>query len=80
MYDVWSVYKCNKCKKCILHLYIKQIMLGIVKGGNKMKVYINNVLATAEDWNYLYVLISQNKQRIVSIHYADKGVMITTEE
>ena len=55
-------------------------MLSIVKGGNKMKVYINNVLATAEDWNYLYVLISQNKQRIVSIHYTDKGVMITTEE
>ena len=55
-------------------------MLGIVKGGNKMKVYINNVLATAEDWNYLYVRISQNRQRIVSIDYADKGVMITTEE
>ena len=80
MYDVWSVYKYNKYKKCILHLYTKQIMLSIVKGGNKMKVYINNVLATIEDWNYLFVLISQNKQRIVSIHDADKGVMITTEE
>ncbi len=55
-------------------------MLGIVEGGNDVKVYINNVLATAEDWNYLFVLISQNRQRIVSIHYADKGVMITTEE
>lgn len=45
-----------------------------------MNIYINNVLATAEDWNYLYVLISQNRQRIVSIHYAKKGIMITTEE
>lgn len=54
-------------------------MLGIVKGGNKINIYINNVLAAVEDWNYLYVLISQNRQRIVSIHYADKGVMITTE-
>lgn len=45
-----------------------------------MNIYINNVLAAVEDWNYLYVLISQNRQRIVSIHYADKGVMITTEE
>lgn len=65
----------------VYYTYIQnRLYNSIIEGGNEMKVYINNVLATAKDWNYLFVLISQNKQRIVSIHYADKGVMITTEE
>lgn len=65
----------------VYYTYIQnRLCNSIIKGGKGMKVYINNVLATAEDWNYLFVLISQNRQRIVSIHYADKGVMITTEE
>lgn len=65
----------------VYYTYIQnRLCNSIIKGGKGMKVYINNVLATAEDWNYLFVLISQNRQRIVSIHYAEKGVMITTEE
>lgn len=78
---MYEVYISVISVKNVYYTYIQNRLCNcIIKGGNDMKVYINNVLATAEDWNYLFVLISQNRQRIVSIHYADKGVMITTEE